>query len=236
MCDGYSYVRDRGDFDLTQWKCNFSVRVKDANGKSRSVYCPGRCHTTNDRNMKIITEHQSIVVDKLHLPDLALMETFEALEKCKEMAKTTTENPRSIIKKSQLNLSNEAAAKMKRHKNITSMISRIRSDKPTYGPNPLSLAEIVVPDPLRYTYSNELFLFSDSGYGDPDRVFVFTTENNLKYLTTADDWCMDGTFDVAPLLYQQMYNIGGTISGKMLPLLYSLLPSMYNRNNLFETI
>jgi hypothetical protein len=129
------------------------------------------------------------------------METFEALENCKEMAKTTTENPRSIIKKSQLNLSNEAAAKMKRHKNITSMISRIRSDKPTYVPNPLSLAEIVVPDPLRYTYSNELFLFSDSGYGDPDRVFVFTTENNLKYLTTADDWCMDGTFDVAPLLY-----------------------------------
>jgi hypothetical protein len=53
--------------------------------------------------MKIITEHQSIIVDKLHSPDLALMETFEALEKCKEMAKTTTENPRSIIKKSQLN-------------------------------------------------------------------------------------------------------------------------------------
>ena len=68
----------------------------------------------------------------------------------------------NIIKTSQLNLSNKAAAKIKRQKNITSMISRIRSDKPTYGPNPLSLADIVVPYPFRYRYSNELFIFYES--------------------------------------------------------------------------
>ena len=60
LCDGYSYVRDRGDFDLTQWKCNFSVRVKDSKGKSTSVYCPGRCHTTNDRNIKVLLLINSI--------------------------------------------------------------------------------------------------------------------------------------------------------------------------------
>ena len=49
LCDGNSYVRDRGDYDLTQWKCNFSVRVIRANGKAVSVYCPGRCHTFNDK-------------------------------------------------------------------------------------------------------------------------------------------------------------------------------------------
>ena len=128
------------------------------------------------------------------------MECFVALEETKQMAKNTTENPRSIIKKAQLNLSDKAAAKMKRHKNITTMIGRIRSHKPTYGPNALSLADIVVPYPLQYTYNGELFLFADSGYGDSERIFVFTTEMNLKYLASATEWYMDGTFDVAPLL------------------------------------
>lgn len=126
LCDGYSYVRDRGDYDLTQWKCNFSVRVIRANGKAVSVYCPGRCHTFNDKSMKIITPHQSSVADKLHFPDPALIETFVSLEEAKNLAKNTTENPRSIIKKSQLGLSTEAAAKMKRHHNIRYMINKIR--------------------------------------------------------------------------------------------------------------
>ena len=59
LCDGYSYVRDRGDFELTQWKCNFSVRVAGSEGKFKSLYCPGRCHSMNDKKIKIITEHQS---------------------------------------------------------------------------------------------------------------------------------------------------------------------------------
>ena len=73
LCDGYSYVKDRGDFELTQWKCKFSVRIAVENNKQKSVYCPGGCHTINDRVMKTITEHHTIVADKLHLPDLPLM-------------------------------------------------------------------------------------------------------------------------------------------------------------------
>jgi hypothetical protein len=225
LCDGYSYVRDRGDYELTQWKCNFSVRVIRANKKAVSVYCPGRCHTFNDKSMKIITHHQSSVGGKLHFPDPALIETFVSLEEAKIMAKNTTENPRSIIKKSQLGLSTEAAAKMKRHHNIRYMINKIRSHKPTYGPNPANLSLLTVPPPLRFTHNNELFLLCDSGYGDEERVFIFATENNLKLLQDADEWYADGTFEVAPLLYKQMYNIAGEISGKILPLLYSLLPN-----------
>ena len=223
LCDGYSYVRDRGDYNLTQRKCNFSARVARENGKLISVYCPGRCHTINDRQLKIVTAHQSLVVNRIHLPDPALPECFEALESTKEMAKNTTENPRTIIKKSQLSFSEEAASKMTRQVNIRFMIKRIRSHKPTYGPNPATMADLVVPDPLKYTYNNELFLLADSGYGDDERIFLFATENNLKMLTSASEWYVDGTFEVAPLIYKQMYNIAGEISGKILPLLYSLL-------------
>ena len=141
-----------------------------ANGKAVSVYCPGRCHTFDDKSMKIITPHQSSVADKLHFPDPALNETFVALEVAKNLAKNTTENPRSIIKKSQLGLSTEAAAKMKRHHNIRYMINKIRSHKPTYGPNPATLSLLTVPEPLRFTCNNELFLLCDSGYGDEERI------------------------------------------------------------------
>ena len=219
--DSYSYARDRGDIQQTQWKCDFNIKVVGENGKRKAVFCPGRCHTYNDRDIKIITEHNP----SFHLPDPVLEECLKAKDDIKELAKNTSEKPRSIIKKCQVNLSQEGAAKMTRHQNLTQIIKRIRSTKPTYGPNAACIADLVVPEPLKFTFNNELFLWRDSGYGDEDRVFIFATENNLKLLSSFREWFMDGTFEVAPLIYKQMYNIAASISGKILPLLYSLLPN-----------
>jgi hypothetical protein len=87
------------------------------------------------------------------------------------------------------------------------MINKIRSHKSTYWPNPANLSLLTVPQPLRFTHNNELFLLCDSGYGDEERVFKFATENNLKLLQDADAWYADGTFEVAPLLYKQIFNM-----------------------------
>ena len=178
-----------------------------------------------DKYLKIITPHQSAVANKMHVPDPALMEVFITENEIKSRAQNTRDQPRSIIKNSQIGLSKEASAKMKRAAALRAFINRIRSDKPTYGTNPTSLKGISIPDTLRYTYSNELFLLADSGNDDDERIFIFATENNLKLLTGSSEWYVDGTFEVAPLLYKQMYNIAGEISGKILPLLYSLLPN-----------
>ena len=92
VCDGYSYVRDRGDYNLFQWKCNFSVRVKRADGKVVSVYCPGRCHTINDKCLKIVMSHQSSIGNRMHLPDPCLIECFVSIDECKKMEKIPMNN------------------------------------------------------------------------------------------------------------------------------------------------
>ena len=74
-----------------------------------------------------------------------MTECLIAKDEIKTIAKNTNEKPRSIIKKCQLNLSDEGAAKMTRHQNLTQIIKRIRSTKPTYGPNALCIADLVIP-------------------------------------------------------------------------------------------
>ena len=184
--DGYSYIKDRGDYKLTQWKCCFSVQVFDGS-KKKYVYCPGRCHTYNDSDLKIITNHNA----NFHLPDPVETECLIVQDKMKIMEKISSEKPRSIIKACQTSLSEEAAARMKRNACLIQMMTRIRSTKPTYGPNPLTLAEIVVPTPLSFTYNNEPFVWKDSGYGDVDRIILFTTEKNIKLMLSNKEWFMD---------------------------------------------
>ena len=70
-----------------------------------------------------------------------------------------------------------------------------------------------------------MFVWKDSGYLDPERVIIFATEKNMKLLSTYKSWFVDGTFEVAPLIYKQMFNISINIGGKILPMLYTLLPN-----------
>ena len=175
--EGYSYVKDRGEFECIQWKCTYVLAVKmDENGKKNYKYCPGRVHTYNDRDLKFVTAHQ------IHLPDPVEKECLKVNAKMKEMAKNTNENPRSIIKKCQINLSKEAAARMKKYPTIVQFVHRARSTEATYGQNPETIAEIIVPIPLTVTYNNELFVWRDSGYLDKERIIIFTTETNIKMM------------------------------------------------------
>jgi hypothetical protein len=55
-----------------------------------------------DKYLKIITPHQSAVANKMHVPDPALMEVYIAENDIKSKAKNTRDQPRSIIKNSQI--------------------------------------------------------------------------------------------------------------------------------------
>ena len=53
LYEGFSYVRDRGEFECIQWKCTHVLGVIfDENGKKKYKYCPGRVQTYNDRDLK----------------------------------------------------------------------------------------------------------------------------------------------------------------------------------------
>ena len=48
---------------------------------------------------------------------------------------------------------------------------------------------------------------------DKSRLIIFTTEENLAMLKEIRDWMMDGTFDMAPMVFKQLYTIGLVYKG-----------------------
>ena len=81
------------------------------------------------------------------------------------------------------------------------------------------------------TLSGERFLLCDDR--DADKIVMFATQENLKLLSEANSIYMDGTFEVCPSMFYQLYTINAFIHGKQFPLLYALLPAksreVYNR-------
>ena len=54
-------------------------------------------------------------------------------------------------------------------------------------------------------YEEKRFLLSDNGRYAEERIIIFASNALLDTLNTAQVWWMDGTLDVAPKLFQQLY-------------------------------
>ena len=54
-------------------------------------------------------------------------------------------------------------------------------------------------------------------------MLVFGTEEGLQRLACSDSWFMDGTFDVAPLLFTQLYIIRVPLGDSAVTCVYSFL-------------
>jgi hypothetical protein len=63
----------------------------------------------------------------------------------------------------------------------------------------------------------------DSGRST-DRIFMFTTKENLEFLKNSSMWFVDGTFKVAPVLFTQLFVIHGMRGKSIFPLVYVLTP------------
>jgi hypothetical protein len=77
----------------------------------------------------------------------------------------------------------------------------------------------------RNTYKDARFYWDDSGKKDKNRVILFTTEKNLELLNKYHDWMGDGTFDISPTSFKQVYSIHIIYEGKAYPMAYGLLPT-----------
>ena len=56
-------------------------------------------------------------------------------------------------------------------------------------------------------------------------MLIFSTQRNLQILQRATTWAMDGTFDVAPPMFSQVYSIHAKFLGRSTPLVFGILPS-----------
>ena len=165
-----------------------------------------------------------------HAPDTITFSKLEKRRKLKAKASASDEPPRKIIASLVNEITDrEATANYPTADADRQVIHRIKNKlKPTYPPTPTTLSDIELPDFLMQTFAaidgtGELFLLHDSGAIDKTRFFLFATQRNLDLLSGAH-WFADGTFDIAPPLFLQVYTIHAFIHGRCQPLIYCVLP------------
>lgn len=90
------------------------------------------------------------------------------------------------------------------------------------------MIDLIIPDKYK-TYIptpgvTEEFLVFDSG-PISDRILLFGRPRAPDILNACDVWFGDGTFDVVPKLFYQLFVIFGARFGVITPLLFALLPN-----------
>lgn len=143
----------------------------------------------------------------LHAPDARARERERTLNPIKKAAKISRESARKIIAESTKLTTVATAAIMPSVKSMTRMVGRIRQ-KSKFPKNPKTLIELELPEDFKKTSKGQDFLIFDSGAVN-NRMLILGTKQNLKFLSECPSIYMDGTFDVAPPLFQQVYTIHG---------------------------
>lgn len=146
-----------------------------------------------------------------HAPDGRMLDTSQIRNHLKETIDQQIGVPSRVIVMETLGKAKEATAEiMPTAQALTKQISRLRRAKNI--PNlPKSIDEIVIPENLQRTLKNENFILHDDGPSVDDRMIIFGTVSNLSVMNRAELIYADGTFDVTPLLFKQMYSVHGEI-------------------------
>jgi len=128
----------------------------------------------------------------------------------------------------QLNHGDSVTARLPTLKTVQKSLYRVRTgDRHSYQ----SLSDIPFPLPDNMAkINNERFLLHQS---QDSSIMIFATAENLKLLSRNRQWYMDGTFNSAPTMFQQIFTIHCQIQNKVLPCVYVLatnkLKSTYKR-------
>lgn len=159
-----------------------------------------------------------------HPVDIASVEAKIVCNKIKKRAAKNDDIPATVISSVLSTVSSPIVAKLPKIVSLTREVQHIRkTDKPQIKKT-ANRTELIIPDEFKKTAKGEDFSFHDSG-NNKSRFLIFTTIKNLEILSECENWAGDGTFSSVPIIFKQLYTIHGLKNGKMLPLVYMLLPS-----------
>lgn len=204
--DGYNYRLEGENNGVQYWKCT----------EYRKAKCTGR--------LNVMDGHIIKSSDHNHVPDQAKLQTRVVLNKIKERAQLTKESTHQIVAESTTSLSSAVCGQLPSIKLIKRTIQRTRHHSDNPLPNPINLAELVIPEKLTRTINHMPFLLYDSGPSH-DRILLFSTQRNLDLMTQCEHWYADGTFKSAPQLFTQIYTIHVLKYDDVIPTVYALLPN-----------
>lgn len=220
--NGHSYSFDKmsQDGQTKFWRCD------------KRHACKARVHVREGIVVRRINQHT-------HPGSAANVEVMGAMTALRDRAANTQDQTARVVSFATDNLSQAAHGALPKIDNMKRTIRRQRVAVQAAPANPASLADLVIP--LEYTQYEkhpgqiEDFLLYDSGPLSGDsRFLIFSTERNMDILSRSSEWFMDGTFDVAPPLFTQIYSIHATYLGRTHPLVFALLPN--KRQAMYESM
>ncbi|GBC16249.2 uncharacterized protein LOC112591534 [Rhizophagus irregularis DAOM 181602=DAOM 197198] len=95
-----------------------------------------------------------------------------------------------------------------------------------YPIEPQSLDQLIIPKNMRKTLNGSDFLIKDLTVCE-EKVLIFTTTSNIKYLAQLNFWLADRTFKTVSTIFRQLYTIHGSIrsneNSQIMPLVYALM-------------
>ncbi|CAM4890946.1 unnamed protein product [Rotaria socialis] len=202
--DEFSYVRDRIISDKIYWRCI----------KCKSDHCHARLHTCLES--KTILKHPSGHICKF---DATENQVCQFSQQVAARALNTQENPDVI-------LSDPSLARLPVRDNIKRRIRMLRQNNQIIKkPNDPQFQS--VPTQLTFNYRQEQFLrlnhyFTILVPGD-GRILFFASPEQLHVLQTSQDFLVDGTFNVVPEVFYQLFIIHAVYHQHTVPVVYALL-------------
>ena len=221
---GYLYTKDKEskrDASLTFWRC---VRKNE---------CRGRI-TVRDGSV------ENLQCVHLHEPSPAAIDGTLVSNTVKRKAVETQESPSVIVNTSITDTPSGSLSSVSSTLGLKKIVLRKRSNIKKKTPNPSSLTELHLPNDYQvYNPSPEVlekFLLADTGLTQ-QRILIFGRESWLAHLS-AEEWYIDGTFKIAPVLFNQVLVLMVKRFELIFPVLYALLPDkkLSTYKNFFEIV
>jgi len=104
----------------------------------------------------------------------------------------------------------------------------LRRERSKHMPKkPTSLHDLTLDDEWTTSSDGDRFLIYDNGVDSSDRMLVFGTDDGLSHLASSESWFMDGTFNVAPLLFTQLYVIRVPLGESAATCVYAFLSNKH---------
>ena len=218
VVNGYIMQKDKNRNDLYYWDCKH--RSHTSAGRNSGICCNGRASTIYIDGVHKLRSSKN----HNHAPDTSNQIVIAKVREIKSIASSNQDQPSRIIQVATNQMGTVCRSQMPSNTALTKMIKRAQNRNNPREPN--TLVELIVPDDLKFTNNNKLFLLRQSDIGN-EKVLLFSTENNLKKLAESNYWIMDGTFKTAPNMFLQIYSIHAPVGGKensrILPLVYFVM-------------
>lgn len=144
--------------------------------------------------------------DHCHPGNATMRPRTEILQSLKQSAKTDRSKASVLIASAVGTVNSQVAVNLPPVSQIGRTINRVRNKNSIKIPR--NVKKIELSEKFTVTKRGENFLLYDNGTED-DRLLIFGTRDNLRVLKNSSVIHCDGTFDVAPPGFDQLYTVHG---------------------------